>query len=283
MFALVTYGDPVVTGGKIPLTTSCTPVSGASFPIGTSSVACKTTDALQRTDSCAFNVVVTRPPQIRTTSFVAFGDSITFGEDGIVTLTSLANPQALRPHFQVSSPYPVLLAGQLKARYTAQTITIANRGEIGERASGPDTLARFAGTVLSGGYGAVLLMEGANDLDEEFPGQAAKAIANIGQMLSIAKGRSIRPYLATIPPQDVAGVNSHPPPVVRAFNDQVRALALANNVTLVDVFQVFPSINLIDGGLLGADGLHPTQAGYTLIANSFFNALKDTLEIPATP
>ena len=82
--ALVTYGDPVVTGGQSPFTTNCTPVSGASFPVGSSSVTCRTVDALQRASSCAFSVNVMRAPtpKIALTSFVAFGDSMTDGEDG---------------------------------------------------------------------------------------------------------------------------------------------------------------------------------------------------------
>src|SRR5215831_11396661 len=50
----VSFPAPTVTGGQAPLNTSCTPVSGSSFTIGTTSVSCNTSDARARTASCSF-------------------------------------------------------------------------------------------------------------------------------------------------------------------------------------------------------------------------------------
>ena len=49
---------PKVTGGVQPYTTTCSPTSGSLFPVGTTSISCTATDAMQQKDSCASTVVV---------------------------------------------------------------------------------------------------------------------------------------------------------------------------------------------------------------------------------
>src|SRR5215467_344674 len=66
----VTYGAPTVTNGQPPLNTSCLPISGAAFPVGTNTVTCTTSDARSRTASCTFPVVVQPPPKLPVTSFL---------------------------------------------------------------------------------------------------------------------------------------------------------------------------------------------------------------------
>jgi lysophospholipase L1-like esterase len=124
----------------------------------------------------------------------------------------------------------------------------------------------------------VLIMEGTNDLydrdDRVFPA----AIDGLRQMIRDAKGRSIRPYLATVPPMNpsacVPVCRGLPWSLVPGFDDQVRGLAAAEGVTLVDVYQGFGG----NMGYLGPDGLHPSADGYAKIADLFFAAIKSTLE-----
>ena len=78
----VVYGSPTVANGKLPVTTGCSPESGSSFPLGITQVTCTATDALQRASVCTFPVTVKAAPRLSVTRFVAFGDSITAGEDG---------------------------------------------------------------------------------------------------------------------------------------------------------------------------------------------------------
>src|SRR4051812_28217867 len=80
----VTYGTPTTTGGAPPVVINCTPQSGSAFPIGTNTVVCTATDARQRTNSCSFTITVLTPPKISLTRFAAFGDSITWGENGAI-------------------------------------------------------------------------------------------------------------------------------------------------------------------------------------------------------
>jgi lysophospholipase L1-like esterase len=125
-------------------------------------------------------------------------------------------------------------------------------------------------------------MEGTNDLYDRDSRAVPRAIDGLRQMIRDARSRDIRPYLATIPPMNPGACS----PVCRGlawslvsgFNDSVRALAMSEDVPLVDVYQGF------DGNfaLVGPDGLHPSADGYAKIADLFFAAIKQTLEVPST-
>lgn len=293
----VSYGTATVVLGKSPVSTACTPASGAIFPIGTTTVTCVATDALQRTDSCTFGVTVAAPPRISLTRFVSFGDSITWGEDGQNSPTSLSIGP-IRPAVQVpiNQTYPGALQILLTARYSSQAPSVANLGCRGEAAgdlsspcSAGNAVSRFSDTVGTGAYQAVLLMEGANDVAEQLAlgGSTAPvdaAIAALRSMIDFAKSRNVRPYLATITPENPLGTiparrggaaNFVPP-----FNDRLRSLASAEGITLVDVYAAF---NGDVTTLIGSDGLHPTVAGYAVIANTFFARVKETLETATSP
>jgi len=287
----VNFADPVVTAGKAPFTTSCAPPSGTFFQPGTTTVNCKTTDALQRSASCAFTISVVAPPQISLTRFVAFGDSITWGEDG---RNSPSDPLSLRvtPLVLVPVPYPAQLNNLLQATYTLQAgrgaFLMSNKGCPGETAgtgpaypSGPcgSTAAdRFRGLVASGAYQAALILEGANDLSAALGDSNAQvyALAGLRQMVETAKAFNVRPYLATLPPENVDGTRGRGAPLVAGFNQQLAALAASESIDLVDVYQGFGL------SLLSADGLHPNQAGYIQMAQVFFDKLKATLQQQTT-
>lgn len=278
----VTYTAPTVLNGQLPVTTLCTPAAGSAFSVGQRTVTCIVTDALQRADTCSFLVTVLNPPKLATTSFLSFGDSITAGEDGQNSVSASVSIMSSRFHPSVLFPsaqrYPENLQQSLVDRYKTQTPTVANQGNPGETASDPATLARFISLTSSRRYSVVLIMEGTNDLFDRDDHIVPFAIDGLRQMIHDAKGRGIRPYLATIPPMNPAACV----PVCRGlawslvsgFNDSVRTLASTEGVTLVDVYQGFGG-NL---ALLGPDGLHPAAEGYAKIADLFFTAIKQTLE-----
>ena len=135
---------------------------------------------------------------------------------------------------------------------------------------------RFLGLVSSQQYGALMLMEGSNDLADEDSLEIPPAIDGLRQILRAAKARGMRAYLATIPPMNPAGSRGFAWSLVPGFNDQVRTLAASESVTLVDVYQGFAN----DFSLLSADGLHPNAQGYARMADQFFTAIKATLEAP---
>jgi lysophospholipase L1-like esterase len=284
--AFVTFAVPTVLNGQPPTTTTCTPASGSAFSIGQRTVDCTTTDALQRTDACSFAVTVLAPPKLSTTSFLAFGDSVTAGEDGQNSTAPTAAIMSARQHPSVLFPfamrYPQVLQQSLSDRYRTQSPTVANQGLPGERAADRSAQSRFSSLVSSRQYSVALIMEGSNDLGERDDRLVSPAIDALRTMIRDAQSRNVRPYLATIPPMNPAACV----PVCRGlawslvsgFNDNVRALATSEGVTLVDVYQGFGG----NFAMVGPDGLHPSAEGYAKIADLFFQSIKQTLEVPST-
>jgi lysophospholipase L1-like esterase len=278
----VTFAAPSVLNGQLPVTTTCTPVAGSPFTIGQATVTCTAIDALQRSDSCSFLVTVLTPPRLSTTSFLAFGDSITAGEDGQNSTAPSQSVMSSRFHPSVLFPfgqrYPAELQARLAARYKTQSPTVDNQGSPGEAASDPATVRRFSALTSTRRYSVALIMEGTNDLYDRDDRIVPSAIDGLRSMIRDAKGRGLRPYLATIPPMNpsacVPVCRGLPWSLVSGFNDGVRALATTEGVTLVDVYQGFGG-NL---ALIGPDGLHPSAEGYAKIADLFFTAITQTLE-----
>jgi lysophospholipase L1-like esterase len=279
----VQYGTPIGTGGAPALAVSCTPPSGAIFLIGSTTVVCTATDARQRSDSCSFAVVIQTPPKISLTRFVAFGDSITYGEDGRDSASAAQGapslPGLIRPQvqFPFAQTYPGGLQIQLQARYVTQNPTVFNAGLRLEKAADTTTASRFSGVIAGGRYESVLIMEGSNDLGDRDSSDIPPAIASLQTMIRTAKGRGVRPYLATVPPMVPGGSRALAWSLVPMLNDQIRGLAASENITLVDVYADFGSSFQ---QYIGFDGLHPNADGYARIANLFFTTLKSTLETP---
>ena len=283
----VVYGTPTVSGGTSPITTTCTPVSGSTFPLGTTAVTCTATDAQQRVSTCSLTVAVARPPQLSVSRFVAFGDSITAGEDGQNSITSEVGGllQFDQSIILFGFEYPSVLRTALQARYTEQAgaIAVLNAGSPGESAGSAATLARFSSSIA--GFQVVLLLEGSNDLSNAYSGGSAftdAAITGLQSMVRRAKTAGVRPYLATVPPMNPNACTpicrGRAAGLVNPFNDRIRALAVAEGATLVDVNQGFNG----DLTLLSSDGLHPAAGGYDRIADAFFQRIKATLEPTST-
>jgi lysophospholipase L1-like esterase len=283
----VVYGTASVSGGVSPVTTSCTPPSGSTFALGRTTVTCTATDAQQRTSSCTLSVTVSAPPRISMTKFAAFGDSITRGEDGTYALTTLTDGvlRFVQDVFLVGFEYPTVLLSELQARYTLQSgFVVANLGNPGESAGPATTLSRFSSQVVGGGYQAVLIMEGSNDvyyaaLDANPAPGIQAGIDGLQAMIRRAKSANIKPFLATIPPMDknspcIPQCRGFAQDLVPGFNTKVRALAALESVPLVDVNAAFNG----DLSLLSTDGLHPNKQGYQVIADTFFATFKATLE-----
>ena len=276
----VVYGTATAANGSPPVTTTCTPPAGSLFPVGQTTVTCTATDTLLRTDMCTLLVTVLAPPQLTATSFLAFGDSITWGEDGTNPPAIIAVATRIRPFVQLPANqiYPGVLQQDLVSRYRTQAPTVFNAGKPGEAITDSGTFSRFTSLTSSRRYTVVLIMEGSNDLASRDDRIVPSAIAGLQQMVRDAKSRGIRPYLATIPPMNPAGFRGLAWSLVPGFNDKVRALAASEGVTLVDVYLGFGN-DL--GTLLVFDGLHPSVQGYAKIADLFFAAIRQTLETPS--
>src|SRR5205807_6541484 len=104
--------------------------------------------------------------KLTVTRFVAFGDSITWGEDGRDSSSSPNSAGQLRPtvQFPIGDTYPGALETSLRVRYTTQPPTVANAGQRHHAASDHAAHSRFTFVLSSTPYDVVLIMEGANDI-----------------------------------------------------------------------------------------------------------------------
>jgi lysophospholipase L1-like esterase len=264
----VTYPPPAVIGGATPVAMTCSPTSPSTFPIGSTNVTCSAVDALSRTDACSFAVIVTAPPRIGATRFVAFGDSISHGVLGLA-------PKAVGdPGPPVG--YPFKLRTLLANRYTAQTISMTDEGLPAESVTMGVT--RLPGVLTRDQPEVLLLLEGVNDLNGGRDAAIPTVKAGLTTMVREARGRGLAVFLATLLPQRPPGEppRAKAPASIPPANAEIRAVAAGNGATLVDLFAAFDGQT---GTLLGPDGLHPNDAGYQKMAEVFFQAIRDRLEL----
>jgi lysophospholipase L1-like esterase len=256
---------PPATGGTAPVSVNCN--HPGQFPIGSTTVGCTATDARQRTASCSFVVAVTGPPRLRHTTFLAFGDSLTAG--------TWSDPVTLRLVI-ASHAYPALLQNRLASRYNVQTPVVWNEGRGAEFTT--EGLVRLRPLLMQYRPEVLLLMEGTNDLlDRPEIGRGADtAIANLRQMIAMAKSLNVQVALATVPPQRPNGVRNRGlvAALIPSFNDRIRALAAAEGVVLVDVYAGMKD-NL---SLIGVDDLHPTLLGFNVMADIYYEAVTRAFE-----
>ena len=271
---VVIYAAPSVQGGEGTVRVSCTPASGSSFPIGSTSVECKATDALDRSASCVFPVTLFAPTRLSQTKFLAFGDSMTAGEISSVTATAsgLLMKQVVVP----SASYPAVLFQSLRARYRSQfdDLYVFNDGQGAEWAQ--LALPRFVESLRLDHPGVVLLMEGANDICCNYGIDGVHAAERgIADMAGEARLRGARVFIGTLPPSK-AGPRGNNAALIAAFNTDLRAVATSAGAVLVDVYStLLPDVEQN----IGPDGLHPSEAGYRRIADAFFAAIQQDLEI----
>lgn len=119
----------------------------------------------------------------------------------------------------------------------------------------------------------VLIMYGANDQNSDI--SASTTGFNIGEMVRLARLEGFTPIASTITPN--SGFSVAP------FNSRIRSAVNARNAPLVDNFALFNNIPNVfsnstyfdpEGGVF----LHPTNFGYELIAQNWFdNALRDMI------
>jgi lysophospholipase L1-like esterase len=262
----VAYPPPGVSGGKAPVSTSCTPASGTSFGIGTTPVSCTVSDAALQSVACTFSVSVAAPaaPRLSATTFMAFGDSLTEGKTALV------------PSLTFDTSYILKLVAMLQSRYTAQTIVVTGEGQGGEQAS--DGIQRFDERLADDRPQSVLIMDGANDLLNLQAAGIPGAITALNTMGLHAAAKGALVFLATLPPSDPKKLRGSGAPFVASLNAQIASLAAAHQWTLVDVNGAFKG----DLTLIGPDGLHATDAGYQVIAQAFYDRIVGRLELPAT-
>ena len=266
--AAVSFASPVATGGSAPVSIACTPTSGGTFPSGNTTVGCTATDATGRQATCSFGVSVRAIPELTRTQFLSFGDSLTEGKLSL-TLSML-----------VDSPghsYPAKLLQLLVERYTSQTPVVLNDGFGGELVT--TAAGRLQDAIDEHRPEAILLMHGVNDINGVQSGIVQSTVDGIEELTKRARNSGATTFVATLPPLGPGG-KAGCPECVEPLNDRIRAMAAGKGAILVDVHAAWGNRT----GLMGADGIHPTEAGYQVIAEAFFEAIRRTLEkTPVTP
>jgi lysophospholipase L1-like esterase len=282
----VTYPAATVTGGASPVTTTCTPASGSSFNVGTTAVACTAVDAVSQQGKCSFTVTLT-PLLLAVTKFVAFGDSLTEGQNGRAGLHG-------ERIVDVPNSYPTKLQSLLNLEYPGQAITVANYGK-GSEAIDDQAIIRLQNTLAREKPGGVLLLDGYNNLfgtcapgrsgTDECDQKISEVAFGIRDLIRTAKRTEYGVryiFVSTMtPPGPLSGI----PPDRRIANDAIVSantgianMVRAEGVTLVDTYPRFPGH---EAEYVDQDGLHLRPAGYQAVADSFFAVIKTT--VTSTP
>jgi len=272
----VTFANPTTTGGRAPISTSCSRTSGSLFPVGATTVQCSATDTAATVSSCSFTVTVVQAPQLSRTKFLAFGDSFTEGEVTVPSASPMHAPYAIILRIVPEAAYPTRLSTLLIGRYATQanTISVANAGRSGEWAE--EGARRLPGVMANGRPDALLLLEGVNELAALGPPGISRAAAALDTMAKEGRNRGARVFMATLPPSRPTGPRAVAIATVVALNDRIRATAAGEGAVLVDLYSALSSDV---PRYIGIDGLHPTEAGYLRMAEVFFEAIRATLEV----
>ena len=207
----ISWDLPTVAGSPVDKA-SCSPVSPAAFPIGTSTVTC-TADQPTLASSCSFSVTIIPPDRkLRFTRSMAFGDSITLGfvrtllpagvtVDEILALLRTGGPSnpGISSAVDLLNAYPAQLHNLLTSAYPTQQISVANEGKGGERTV--NGVSRLTSSLLSVHPEVLLLFEGFNDLDlamvikraagDPRPISVAPVAANLRTMAANARARGV--------------------------------------------------------------------------------------------
>jgi lysophospholipase L1-like esterase len=260
----VSFAMPEAVGAPAaPLSTHCQPSSGSPFVAGSTLVQCSATDARNETASCAFRVRVRPPLRLAKTHFLAFGDSVTEGY-----VSTSANTLASLP-----VPYPPLLEVLLEQRYVGQDITVVNAGRGRERTN--EGLLRLLNKLPSESPEVLLLLEGYNNILRDGFEQTAD---DLKHMADFARRSNVDVLVATLTPVSPSKERLDPGTTTGHILLNGRILLFTTELHIgppVDLWQAFGNDRL----LLGADGWHPSPAGYRTIAETFLDAIVRRYEV----
>ena len=245
-----------------PSTTSATPPSATTNPTATATAA--ETGVL-----IPPGITIAPPRALGVTRFVAFGDSITWGATSAWFSANMFFAAA-------NGGYPERLAANLTLLHAPQQFAMFNEGLPGELAI--NALTRFRTMLTNRRPGAVLLLEGINDLSNDV--SVSRTIGGLRAMLDAAAAQGVPVALATMyQTYEVVDPDGHYRPngasYVPAFNAEIRRLAIGRpNVALVDLEPVMGN-----RALVGKDGIHLEDAGFDVMAARFMSVIEASFPV----
>jgi lysophospholipase L1-like esterase len=269
--AIVSYPAPTSTGGTPPITTTCTPASNSAFALGTTTVTCNATDGV-RAATCSFKVTLVPPqPVLSIQKVVAFGDSITAGENGEGSLRLI----------DLNNSYPTQLLAMMQARYTTQSPQVHNCGIPGEKAD--EGASRIDRVLAFYNADVLLLLEGINNLTGNFGSDWPIVQNALAHDIAVARGRGMPGvFLSTLLPVfpgNCTGASTCRGAMIDAgeivnMNGVIKNLAAQQSVPLVDNYNSF----LGHPEYIDNDGLHPLPLGNQVLAKQFLAAIQGKFE-----
>jgi lysophospholipase L1-like esterase len=265
---IITYPTATVTGGLPPVVVACNPPSGTTFPPGTTTATCTASDSLGRQTACSFTVTLVAVT-LNARKYMAFGDSVTAGEDG--------RSLYIRPTFvDPVHSYPAVLQGQLVTSFPAETPSVSNKGKGGEFAS--EGVSRLLTELDAERPEALLLLEGYNDLLNYGVSASDTVVTALRTDVRNARGRGVRYVIVSTltPPRKATGPRDRAIDVraIQETNAKLMAMVASENALLVDAYTAFLGR---EATLVGDDGLHLTAEGNQVLAGLFYDRVRASL------
>jgi lysophospholipase L1-like esterase len=211
---------------------------------------------------------------------MAFGDSFTEGQNG--------RALSLRAGL-VDGPnaYPIKLQGLLNAEYPGQGVVVSNHGKGGEFVG--DGVGRLRTELPPEHPGALLLLDGYNDLLArcQAPNGASsgcnaaitEVVAKVRECIQFSRSSGVQyTFVSTLTPPGpfaggVADRRIAPEAIVQA-NSRLAPMVRAEGAVIVDPYPLFLGH---EGEYVDTDGLHLRPAGYQVLAETFFAAIRTTV------
>ena len=205
----------------------------------------------------------TVPNAIGLTRFVAFGDSITWGATSAWDLRFM--------FASASGGYPERLLSGLETYHAPQQFTMFNEGQPGEKAV--NALARFQAMLTNRRPQAVLLLEGINDISSGVsPTQVASSLrqmvdASINIGVPVLLATMFQTYEVVDPDGNLRRNGASGVP---SLNTEIKKIPSGRlNVHIVDLYPIMNNRDYV-----GADGIHTTDAGFTVMASAFLDVIE---------
>ena len=158
---------------------------------------------------------------------------------------------------------------------------VINRGISGQTTL--QMLGRFRQDVIALKPKVVHIIAGANDVaGNTGPSSVDWIVGNIATMIELAKLHGIKVVLGSELPSAHFSFQPHlkPAPILADLNSRLRTLAAAEQVTLVDYFTPLVDADAAFAKRYSDDGLHPTAAGYAVMAPLAKAAVEQALRAP---
>ncbi len=186
--------------------------------------------------------------------YVCLGDSITYGPYELLG----------------TGGYPSHLEAALKDYFGEAEVI--NEGDGGDGSGGG--AEKVGGVLEREKPGYLLILYGANDIIQRVT-SVEDTISNLRIIIQTAKSRETIPILGTITPFDPWGPRGSPHRLGEIYkrNIRIRELAQEENTELADLFLAFNN----DFSLLDSTGLHPNDQGYEIMAETWFEAIMETI------